>query len=111
MAPKHARQLVVTVGSSGRPTAVMRAPSSPMPNGKRQCSSRYLGDRRRASSPAAAVRRSAETVFRLLLGVVQPFPRLVASASARPRLYAQCTAVTKIASSVRLFVMDSRLNR
>ena len=47
-----------TVGSSGAPAATSNSSASVIDSGIRQCSSRYLGDSRRASGPAAPARRS-----------------------------------------------------
>src|SRR5207245_767588 len=49
----------ITVGSGTSPAATSSSPASFTPTGRRQCSSRYLGDSRCANGPAAAARRSA----------------------------------------------------
>src|SRR2546425_6289334 len=49
----------MTVGSGRSSAATNSSPVSLTPTGSRQCSTRYLGERRCASGPAAAVRRSA----------------------------------------------------
>src|SRR5207244_10733776 len=49
----------ITVGSSGVPTATTSSPLLAIARGNRQCSSRYFAERRWASGPAAAARRSA----------------------------------------------------
>src|SRR6267143_1067645 len=49
----------ITVGSGRSSAATSSSPVSLTPTGRRQCSTRYLGERRCASGPAAAVRRSA----------------------------------------------------
>src|SRR5207249_11672275 len=48
-----------TVGSGGSSATTSRSPAALKPTGNRQCSSRYLGESRCASGPAAAARRSA----------------------------------------------------
>src|SRR5216117_2953320 len=50
----------ITVGSSGRPAATTSAPPPATARGSRQCSSRYLGESRWASGPAAAPRTAAD---------------------------------------------------
>src|SRR3989442_14502006 len=49
----------ITVGSGRSSAATSSSPASLTPTGRRQCSSRYLGESRCASGPAAAARRSA----------------------------------------------------
>src|SRR3989441_3628938 len=49
----------ITVGSGRSSAATSSSPVSLTPTGSRQCSTRYLGERRCASGPAAAARRSA----------------------------------------------------
>src|SRR6267143_758319 len=49
----------ITVGSGRSSAATSSSPISLTPTGSRQCSTRYLGERRCASGPAAAARRSA----------------------------------------------------
>src|SRR2546427_100789 len=49
----------ITVGSGGSSATTSRSPAALTPTGNRQCSSRYLGESRCASGPAAAARRSA----------------------------------------------------
>src|SRR5256712_3397563 len=49
----------ITVGSGRSSAATSSSPVSLTPTGSRQCSTKYLGERRCASGPAAAARRSA----------------------------------------------------
>src|SRR5438132_1130125 len=49
----------ITVGSGCSSAATSSSPAWLTPTGRRQCSSRYLGESRCASGPAAAARRSA----------------------------------------------------